>query len=219
MTPMRRIVTFNRVTADGFFSGPHGNLDWAVPEEALDRSAADALGGADTMLFGRRTYELFEGFWPDAVDDLDTAPDPHAPGRTVAEIIGRIGLWINQAAKLVFSSTLKNVSWKNSRILPAFDPRRNPSPQAATRQRHHRVRQRLHRVATHRARIGRRVPVHRESGSPRQRTVRCSTVCPRARCWTCSRRRPTLQVTSSFGTPDEPRPANLQRELRDSSGH
>ena len=118
---MRRIVTFNRVTADGFFSGPHGNLDWAVPEEALDRSAADALGGADTMLFGRRTYELFEGFWPDAVDDLGSAPDPHAPGRR-SEIIGRIGLWINQAAKLVFSSTLKNVSWKNSRILPAFDP-------------------------------------------------------------------------------------------------
>jgi dihydrofolate reductase len=121
MTHMRRIVTFNRVTADGFFSGPHGNLDWAVPEPALDRSAAESLSGADAMLFGRRTYELFEGFWPQAIDDLETTPDPHAPGRRSAEI-HQIGVWINQAAKLVVSSTLKNVTWKNSRILPALDP-------------------------------------------------------------------------------------------------
>jgi dihydrofolate reductase len=30
--------------------------------------------------------------------------------------------WINEAHKLVFSRTLKQVSWRNARILPAFDP-------------------------------------------------------------------------------------------------
>jgi dihydrofolate reductase len=33
-----------------------------------------------------------------------------------------MAVWINDAVKLVFSKTLKNVTWKNSRLIPAFDP-------------------------------------------------------------------------------------------------
>lgn len=113
---MRRIVAFNRVSADGYFAAPDGGLEWVVPEPELDRSAADNLGGADTILFGRRTYEMFESFWPHAVDE-----DPHAPGRHAPEIRA-MAEWINDAEKLVFSRTRKEVPWANSRLLPAFDP-------------------------------------------------------------------------------------------------
>ena len=58
---MRRIVMFNRVTADGYFAGPDGNLDWVVPEEELDRGAAEGLTGADAILFGRQTYRSIRG--------------------------------------------------------------------------------------------------------------------------------------------------------------
>ena len=37
---------FNRVTMDGYFAGPDGNLNWVVPEEELDRGAAEGLTGA-----------------------------------------------------------------------------------------------------------------------------------------------------------------------------
>ena len=37
---MPRIVMFNRVTADGYFAGADGNLDWVVQDEELDRDAA-----------------------------------------------------------------------------------------------------------------------------------------------------------------------------------
>jgi dihydrofolate reductase len=119
---MRRIVTFNRVTADGYFSGPDGNLEWAVQDEELDKAGADQLGNNGTILFGRRTYELFESFWPHAVDDSPTAPDPHSPGRRSPEIRA-IAVWINEATKLVFSKTRKEVTWNNSRLLPELDPR------------------------------------------------------------------------------------------------
>ncbi len=76
MEPMRRIVTFNRVSADGYFAAPDGNLDWAVPDEEIDRSGVAGMPGVDTLLFGRRTYEAFEGFWPHALDDSPTAADP-----------------------------------------------------------------------------------------------------------------------------------------------
>jgi len=122
MAHMRRIVMFNRVTADGYFAGPDGNLDWVVPEEELDKAAEEGLSGADAILFGRQTYDLFERFWPHALDDSPTAPDPHAAGRR-SPAIRAMAIWINQATKLVFSRTRKEVTWRNSRLFHEFDPR------------------------------------------------------------------------------------------------
>lgn len=119
----RRIVMFNRVAADGCFAGSDGNLDWVVPEEELDKSAAEGLSGTDAMLFGRRTYEMFEGFWPGvAADNSPTAPDPHGAGRHSPEMRA-LADWINKTTKVVFSRTRKEVSWKNSHLLREFDPR------------------------------------------------------------------------------------------------
>jgi len=124
MTSKRRIVAFNRVTADGYFAAPDGNLDWVVPDDALDQAAAEQTSASEagTMLFGRRTYEMFENFWPKALDDTATSPDPHAKGRRSPEMRA-LAVWINDAAKYVFSKTRKAVTWKNSRLCHAFDPR------------------------------------------------------------------------------------------------
>jgi dihydrofolate reductase len=119
---MRRIVMFNRVSADGYFAAPDGNLDWVVPEEQLDKAGADSLSDSDTILFGRRTYEMFESFWPHALDDTATAADPHSAGRRSPEIRA-MAVWINNATKLVVSKSRNEVSWKNSRLLRDVDPR------------------------------------------------------------------------------------------------
>ncbi|HEY8165219.1 MAG TPA: dihydrofolate reductase family protein [Gemmatimonadaceae bacterium] len=120
---MRRIVTFNRVTADGYFAGADGNLDWVVPDEEVDKAGTANIPGFDTILLGRRTYEMFEGFWPRALDEPGGATDPHAPGRRSSEMRA-MAIWINNAAKLVFSRTRKEVTWKNSRLIPDFNPRK-----------------------------------------------------------------------------------------------
>jgi dihydrofolate reductase len=119
---MRRIVAFNRVTADGYFTGPDGSLDWVVPEPEIDKEAGEGMSGTGAILFGRRTYEMFEGFWPHALDDSGTAPDPHAEGRRSPEMRA-MAVWINEAEKVVFSRTRKDVTWNNSRLLHEFDPR------------------------------------------------------------------------------------------------
>ena len=122
MEPMRRIVVFDRVTADGYFAGPDGNLGWVVPDQEIDKAGAKEIPEFDTILFGRRTYEQFESFWPNALDDSATAPDPHGDGRRTREIRD-MASWINEATKLVFSRTLKDVKWRNSRLLHELDPR------------------------------------------------------------------------------------------------
>jgi len=118
---MRRIVMFNRVSADGYFAAPDGNLDWVVPEEQLDKSAAASLEDSDTILLGRRTYEMFESVWPHALDDTRTARDPHGERRSPE--IRAMAVWINEATKLCVSKTRKDVTWKNSRLLRDVDPR------------------------------------------------------------------------------------------------
>ncbi len=53
---MRRIVAFNRVTAEGYFSASDGNLDWVVPDDEIDKGATEGMPLTDAVLFGRRTF-------------------------------------------------------------------------------------------------------------------------------------------------------------------
>ena len=110
---MRRIMAFNRVTADGYFTSPDGKLDWVVPEPQIDKEAGEGMSGQGAILFGRRTYEMFQAYWPHALEDSATAPDPHMPGRRSPEIRA-MAVWINEASKIVFSKTLEDVTWKNT---------------------------------------------------------------------------------------------------------
>jgi dihydrofolate reductase len=119
---VRKIVTWNRVSADGYFAGSDGNLDWVVPDEELDKAAGEGMPGTGTILFGRRTYEMFEAFWPNVADESPTAPDPHDAARRSPEIRAMAN-WINEATKVVFSRTLKGVTWKHTRLLHELDPR------------------------------------------------------------------------------------------------
>jgi dihydrofolate reductase len=120
----RRIIAFNRVSADGYFSPPDGNLNWTVPEEELDKGAAANMNGQGTLLFGRKTYEMFAAFWPHAAEDPKGPEDPHSAGRRTPEVKA-MARYINDAIKIVFSRTLqeKDLKWKNSRLINKFDPR------------------------------------------------------------------------------------------------
>ena len=133
----RCIVTFNRVTADGYFAAPDGTLGWVVQDEALDQEAgasASASPGSGTILFGRRTYDFFEGFWRQFDDDRSApVPNPHRPGQSSQELRAMAD-FINDATKVVFSTTREDVSWRNSRLLRQLDPheieamKREPGP-------------------------------------------------------------------------------------------
>ena len=92
---MRRIVMFNWVSADGYFAGPSGDLNWVVPDEEQAKMAARDISRFATVLFGRRTYEIFDVFWGHViVDGSATVPDPHHPGRRSLEH-GKIAIALN----------------------------------------------------------------------------------------------------------------------------
>ncbi len=120
---MRRIMAFNRVTVDGYFATADGGLDFAVPDDEVDRDGAAGIPDGDTILFGRKTYEAFESFWPHALDDSKMARDPHMVGRR-SEAMRAMAVFINEAKKVVFSRTRKEVTWNNSELLSEFEPQK-----------------------------------------------------------------------------------------------
>lgn len=98
---MRKVIIFNMVSLDGFFEGPSQEIDWHVVDEEFNQYAADQFNTIDTLLFGRTTYLLMAGYWPTptAVDE-----DP---------LIAKL---MNETAKIVFSRTLENADWQNTRL-------------------------------------------------------------------------------------------------------
>jgi dihydrofolate reductase len=122
MTTMRQIVTFDRVSADGYFTSADGDLSWVVPEPELDgeSAAASAEPGERTLVFGRRTFEQFESFWPKVLDGAADAPDPHAPGER-SPAMRAFATYLDAATKVVFSRTRRESAWRNTRWLPEID--------------------------------------------------------------------------------------------------
>jgi dihydrofolate reductase len=53
---MRRVFYRVATSLDGFIAGPKGEIDWIVADPTVD--FASIYAGVDTVLLGRRTYEL-----------------------------------------------------------------------------------------------------------------------------------------------------------------
>jgi dihydrofolate reductase len=102
---MPRLIVFNQVTLDGYFTGEQGDLSWAKarnkdPEWAA--FVAENAGSGGVLLFGRVTYEMMVGYWP--------TPEAAKNDPVVAERM-------NSLSKVVFSKSLKKANWNNTRIV------------------------------------------------------------------------------------------------------
>jgi dihydrofolate reductase len=118
----RRIVMFNQVSADGFFSDPAGGLDWVVSDPEVHARAVESMPDTDTILFGRKTYQQFASFWPGALKNLDAA-GPHGVSKR-DPAFAAMAHWLNDTNKLVFSRNLKKATWNNSEISSEIDTKR-----------------------------------------------------------------------------------------------
>lgn len=107
---MRKLFTFMSVSLNGFFEGPNHDLSWTNVDEEFNRFAIDQLRRVDTILFGRRSYQDFEDYWPNAAKDPNTSSD----NLEIANLI-------NNMNKVVFSRTLPSVAekenWRNVKLI------------------------------------------------------------------------------------------------------
>jgi dihydrofolate reductase len=115
VTTTRTVVGNISLSLDGRIAGRGGPYDmsWIVPHNLTDGAREHMLRvtrPATTVLLGRNNYEGFGGFWPAVADNPDADPKDR-------EFSG----WLNAVEKVVFSTTLQEATWSNSRIA-ATDP-------------------------------------------------------------------------------------------------
>jgi len=108
---MRRLIASTFASLDGVMQAPGGPEEdptggftlggWMVgyDDDSTDISAAGFDGKDRELVLGRRTYQIFEAYWP-------YQPDDHPIAKT-----------FNAAKKYVASRTLRMLEWNNSTLL------------------------------------------------------------------------------------------------------
>jgi dihydrofolate reductase len=94
---MRKVIMWNMVSVDGFFEGENADIGWFVFDDELEAYINETQEQAGTLIFGRVTYQLMAAYWPSEQ--------------------GRIADFMNGIEKFVFSRTLENADWNNTKLV------------------------------------------------------------------------------------------------------
>lgn len=102
---MGKLISLINVTLDGFCDSQYVNANAEFHE-----FVHSLLDNTHTVAFGRGTFELFQMVWPGVL------ADPQSPASQI-----KMARALNDIDKIVFSSTLKQVSWPNTTIMSNMD--------------------------------------------------------------------------------------------------
>ena len=96
---MRKLILEEWISLDGYVADKNGQLDFftnLTPEQNKysDSDQLKFLETIETILLGRKTYELFVDFWPSATTDKEVIADK-----------------LNETNKIVFSNTITKAPW------------------------------------------------------------------------------------------------------------
>jgi dihydrofolate reductase len=107
---MAKLIYIANMSLDGFTEDAHGDFQWSAPGDDVFTFITDLLRPIGTHLYGRRMYETM------AVWESD--PALAAESERMADFAH---VW-QAADKVVYSTTLHEVSTTNTRLEPDFDP-------------------------------------------------------------------------------------------------
>jgi dihydrofolate reductase len=102
---MRKLIAAINMTLDGFCD--HTAM---IADDEIHQHYNELLSNADTLIYGRITYQLMESYWPSVVKN----PTGNKP-------MDEFAVLINNISKIVFSRTLQHVDWKNTTLKKEVD--------------------------------------------------------------------------------------------------
>ncbi|MHB2035516.1 MAG: dihydrofolate reductase family protein [Nitrososphaerales archaeon] len=123
---MRKIIWSIMMSLDGFIAGPNGEFDWPLADEEFEQSSLELLNEVDFIMFGRVTYEMMANYWPTAITNPTGVLDSNGKRISVPTRSSKphteIAHKMNTLTKIVFSKTLEQVEWNNSRLVREIVP-------------------------------------------------------------------------------------------------
>jgi dihydrofolate reductase len=100
---MPRLIMFNSVSLDGYFTSATGDMSWAHRYDPEWTAFVSGNASGDAVLtFGRKTYELMASYWPTPM---------------AAKNNPSVAAAMNKFPKLVFSKTLDKVDWSSTKLV------------------------------------------------------------------------------------------------------
>lgn len=105
---MGKLIYSITTSLDGYVADDDGNFDWAMPSEEVHLYVNNIVRKVGTFLLGRKMYETL-AVW-DTIQDTDS------------EAMNQFAQIWNAANKVVYSSQLKAVKTKNTKLERLFDP-------------------------------------------------------------------------------------------------
>ena len=110
---MRKVILPMMLSLDGYFEGPNHDLSWHNVDKEFNRFVIQQMKNVDLIIFGRRTYQTMESFWPQAQDD----PKMSKENLIVARLM-------NNMNKIVISRLGNIRTGKTSRLFTSSIPRK-----------------------------------------------------------------------------------------------
>jgi dihydrofolate reductase len=105
---MRKVVLYMTMTCDGFFAGPHGELDWMTqtPDQELNDDMVAFFQRIDRGFIGYPTASGMIPYW------LNVAKNPSASKaeRAIAQAV-------NTLHPLIISKKEEQLEWENAELL------------------------------------------------------------------------------------------------------
>jgi dihydrofolate reductase len=102
---MKKLVSSILMTIDGYAANANGEMNMFPVDEKFFKLADDLIKQADTALYGRKTYDMMEAYWPTAADKPDASWHDKAHSA-----------WYNKVDKFVVSKTIKDSKSKTTVI-------------------------------------------------------------------------------------------------------
>ena len=103
---MRKIISFMHISLDGFVAGPNGEMNWIKVNEEIFNHVGQRISQGDTSLYGRKTFNMMESYWPTAADKPDASNHDIQHSK-----------WYKNVHKIVLSKTLKAADFSNTTII------------------------------------------------------------------------------------------------------
>ncbi|TME02223.1 MAG: hypothetical protein E6I80_20330 [Chloroflexi bacterium] len=105
---MRKVFLYMTMTCDGFFSGPHGELDWMeqTPDQELNDDMVALLEGFDSGFIGYPTASGMIPYWSNVAKN----PSASKGERAIAQAV-------NTLHGIILSKKEEQLAWENAELL------------------------------------------------------------------------------------------------------
>jgi dihydrofolate reductase len=114
---MGNLIYLISTSLDGYVADENGNFDWGMPSEEEHAFINNTLRNVGTILMGRNLYETMK-VWDDIPTEGVSGPYMDGPSQAMNDYAK---IW-RAAKKIVYSTSLTEVTIANTTIERSFDP-------------------------------------------------------------------------------------------------